>query len=109
MFNALFPQNPQFVGRQAVTFHNQRDFIFFRQHRYIFRNGKRVGLQEIGPRFTLKLKSVQKGTFDSKFGEFEFMLNVSYMCLPSSDYGGVHVFTITQTVQAGQSTDTEFA
>lgn len=30
---ALFPQDPQFVGRQVVTFHNQRDFIFFRFHR----------------------------------------------------------------------------
>ena len=35
-----------------------------------------MGLQEIGPRFTLKLRSVQKGTFDTKFGEFEFVHNV---------------------------------
>lgn len=34
MFAALFPQDPQFVGRQVATFHNQRDFIFFRFHRY---------------------------------------------------------------------------
>lgn len=30
-------------------------------------------LQELGPRFTLKLQSLQKGTFDSKFGEFEWV------------------------------------
>ena len=30
-------------------------------------------LQEIGPRFTLKLQSLQKGTFDSKGGEFEWV------------------------------------
>jgi len=30
-------------------------------------------LQEIGPRFTLKLQSLQKGTFDSKHGEFEWV------------------------------------
>lgn len=30
---ALFPHDPQFVGRQVATFHNQRDFIFFRFHR----------------------------------------------------------------------------
>ena len=30
-------------------------------------------LQELGPRFTLKLLSVQKGTFDSKTGEFEWL------------------------------------
>eukprot|EP00123_Amoebidium_parasiticum_P016245 comp23351_c1_seq1/m.38563 comp23351_c1_seq1/g.38563 ORF comp23351_c1_seq1/g.38563 comp23351_c1_seq1/m.38563 type:complete len:326 (-) comp23351_c1_seq1:78-1055(-) len=75
MFAVLFPQNPEFLGRQVVTFHNQRDFIFFRQHRYIFKDGKKVGLQEIGPRFTLKLRSLQAGTFDSKFGEFEFVHN----------------------------------
>ena len=27
-------------------------------------------MQELGPRFTLKLRSLQKGTFDSKFGEY---------------------------------------
>lgn len=30
-------------------------------------------LQELGPRFTLKLLSLQKGTFDSKYGEFEWV------------------------------------
>jgi len=73
MFNALFPQDPQFKGRSVVTFHNQRDFIFFRYHRYIFKNAKRTGLQELGPRFTLKLRSLQKGTFDTKFGEYEWV------------------------------------
>ncbi|XP_053712777.1 ribosome production factor 1 [Synchiropus splendidus] len=71
---ALFPQEPQFVGRQVATFHNQRDFIFFRFHRYIFKNEKKVGIQELGPRFTLKLRSLQKGTFDSKYGEYEWVL-----------------------------------
>ena len=37
MFAAMFPQKPQYEGRQVVTLHNQRDYIFFRQHRYIFR------------------------------------------------------------------------
>ncbi|KAJ8016021.1 hypothetical protein DPEC_G00002810 [Dallia pectoralis] len=74
LFAALFPHDPQFVGRQVATFHNQRDFIFFRFHRYIFKNEKRVGIQELGPRFTLKLRSLQKGTFDSKFGEYEWIL-----------------------------------
>jgi hypothetical protein len=30
MFASLFSQDPNFRGRRAVTFHNQRDFIFFR-------------------------------------------------------------------------------
>jgi len=70
---ALFPYDPEFQGRRAVTFHNQRDFIFFRHHRYVFKNSRKTGLQELGPRFTLKLRSLQKGTFDSKFGEYEWI------------------------------------
>ncbi|CAG8452957.1 18717_t:CDS:2 [Acaulospora morrowiae] len=71
-FQALFPQVPEFQGRQVATFHNQRDFIFFRRHRYVFKNKERVELQELGPRFTLKLKWLQKGKFD-KDGEYEWM------------------------------------
>ncbi|KAM4023600.1 ribosome production factor 1 [Anomaloglossus baeobatrachus] len=73
MFASLYPHDPQFTGRQVATFHNQRDYIFFRYHRYIFRSEKKVGIQELGPRFTLKLRSLQKGTFDSKYGEYEWI------------------------------------
>ncbi|KAJ3219162.1 Ribosome production factor 1 [Dinochytrium kinnereticum] len=73
MLASLFPQVPEFKGRQVATFHNQRDFIFFRRHRYIFRNGERCDLQEIGPRFTLKLKWLQKGTFNTKYGDYEWI------------------------------------
>ncbi|KAJ2798154.1 Ribosome production factor 1 [Coemansia guatemalensis] len=72
MFAALFPQVPEFQGRQVVTFHNQRDFIFFRRHRYVFKNSKRVDLQEIGPRFTLRLRWLQKGLYDPVNGEYEW-------------------------------------
>ncbi|KAI8394222.1 anticodon-binding protein [Radiomyces spectabilis] len=72
MFQALFPQLPEFQGRQVVTFHNQRDFIFVRRHRYVFRDTERVGLQELGPRFTLKLRSLQKGIY-SRNGEYEWV------------------------------------
>ncbi|KAK9452875.1 anticodon-binding protein [Dipodascopsis uninucleata] len=61
LFQSLFPQQPEFVGRQVVTLHNQRDFIFFRRHRYVFKESERVGLQELGPQFTLKLRRVQRG------------------------------------------------
>lgn len=70
---ALFPHDPQYEGRHVVTFHNQRDYIFVRHHRYIFRDASKVGIQELGPRFTLKLRSLQKGTFDAKFGEYEWV------------------------------------
>lgn len=72
MFASLFPQNPEFHGRNVVTFHNQRDYIFFRFHRYVFDSAEDVRLQELGPSFTLKLRSLQKGTFDTRFGEYEF-------------------------------------
>ncbi|XP_044491368.1 ribosome production factor 1-like [Mangifera indica] len=97
LIQSLFPQDPEFRGRRVVTFHNQRDFIFFRHHRYIFETkenkesdskGKKAKdakgekitkekviarLQECGPRFTLKLINLQHGTFDTKGGEFEWV------------------------------------
>ncbi|KAL3497914.1 hypothetical protein ACH5RR_040646 [Cinchona calisaya] len=97
LIQSLFPQDPNFRGRRVVTCHNQRDFIFFRHHRYIFEtkeskqaasSGKKIKdnkdeesseqkviarLQECGPRFTLKLISLQHGTFDSKGGEYEWV------------------------------------
>lgn len=97
LIQSLFPQSPNFRGRRVVTFHNQRDFIFFRHHRYIFETkeikqseskGKKAKdtkgesiskekviarLQECGPRFTLKLVSLQHGTFDTRGGEFEWV------------------------------------
>ena len=78
-----------------VTFHNQRDYIFFRHHRqasasrpvyscdidsclsptirYQFKNNHKVALQEIGPRFTLRLRWFQRRLFDTKAGHFDWM------------------------------------
>ena len=71
----LLLQKAEHEGRRACTFHNQRDFIFFRQHRYIFEDeGKSVRLQELGPRFTLKLKWLMSGSYDTKFAEYEWFL-----------------------------------
>ncbi|OLN87852.1 Ribosome production factor 1 [Colletotrichum chlorophyti] len=81
LFQRLFPPQPELEGRQVLTVHNQRDYLFFRRHRYVFRDkreteknittadgaemkgveGIRVGLQEVGPRFTAKLRRVDKG------------------------------------------------
>ena len=57
----LFPKIPQLEGRQVVTAHNQRDYVFFRRHRYEFRSTDKAALQEIGPRFTLKLHKLSSG------------------------------------------------
>lgn len=90
LFQSMFPRVPEFQGRQVVTLHNQRDYIFFRRHRYVFRERKgrekpvgygldepgskkeesavdraledvKVGLQELGPQFTLKLRRLERG------------------------------------------------
>ena len=54
-----------------------------RVRRYIFRGAEKVGLQELGPRLTLKLRSLQKGTFDSKHGEYIWVHKVSLTVLES--------------------------
>jgi ribosome production factor 1 len=110
---SLFPlqQGPQLEGRQVVTFHNQRDYIFVRHHRYIFQSkppppssssskaatsapppldtttaptapnaaaaqrNVQTRLQELGPRFTLKLRWLQDGVVSEggfSTGEYEF-------------------------------------
>ena len=42
----------------------------------MFKNSAKIGLQEAGPRFTLKLWSLQHGTFDSTTGEYIWLHNV---------------------------------
>lgn len=82
LLQSLFPPMPNFAGRQVVAIHNQRDFIFIRRFRYMFalREGSeaaikqakdrgmdeqlRTRMQEIGPRFTLKLRWIKRGTMD---------------------------------------------
>ncbi|KAG7359084.1 anticodon-binding protein [Nitzschia inconspicua] len=101
LLGSLFPHDAEFQGRQVVTFHNQRDYLFVRHHRYVFEEKKNIKkappkgttpeasqdeqqplgikdrvkarLQELGPRFTLKLRWIQSGTFDTQFGEYEWM------------------------------------
>jgi ribosome production factor 1 len=92
LFRSLFPQKPDLQGRQVITFHNQRDFIFMRRFRYVLRDkretekslvgsdGKpitgaeevRAGLQELGPRLTLKLRRVDKGIQRKSGQEWEW-------------------------------------
>jgi ribosome production factor 1 len=82
LLQSLFPPLPEFVGRQVVAVHNSRDFIFFRRFRYQFslredelsvQRAKERGLdtlvrarmQELGPRLTLKLRWIKRGTLAS--------------------------------------------
>lgn len=92
LFRTMFPPVPELQGRQVVTLHNQRDYIFLRRHRYVFREkrpteknvigpdgkevrgveGIRAGLQELGPRFTMKLRRVDKGIQRASGQEWEW-------------------------------------
>lgn len=73
ILNSMFPIDEELVGRRVITFHNQRDYIFFRHYRYEFDEDlESVRLQEAGPAFTLRLLSIQKGFFDRGVGDYEF-------------------------------------
>ncbi|KAL9008812.1 MAG: hypothetical protein Q9173_006098 [Seirophora scorigena] len=92
LFRTAFPPQPEFQGRQVVTLHNQRDYIFLRRHRYVFREkrateksvigpdgkevkgveGIRAGLQELGPRFTMKLRRIDRGIQRASGQEWEW-------------------------------------
>jgi len=73
IINSLFPKQVDIVGRRVVTWHNQRDFIFFRHHRYVFNEEfDKVTLQESGPRFTLRLLAIQNKTYDGETGDYEW-------------------------------------
>ena len=96
LFRTLFPPQPDLEGRQVVTLHNQRDYIFVRRHRYVFRDrrdtekkvvgrdGKemkgvekiRVGLQELGPRLSLKLRRIDKGIQRASGQEWEWKAKI---------------------------------
>jgi ribosome production factor 1 len=99
---SMFTANPEFKARTVVTFHNQRDFIFVRHHRYVFKNeevgdsenkpekGKElktvVNLQEIGPRFVLQPQKVYSGSFDETHTDYEFLYRADYYVKRSKFY-----------------------
>nr|AAW25591.1 SJCHGC08420 protein [Schistosoma japonicum] len=91
ILSGLFPNDSRLLPQphsRTIVFHNQRDYIFFRHYRYIHRNtisnddgnenktksrNEHIAMNEVGPKFTLKLRSIQLGTFDSQFGNYEWV------------------------------------
>ncbi|KAL0230823.1 hypothetical protein PCE1_003200 [Barthelona sp. PCE] len=63
MLRTLFPNAERRDARQIVMVKNQRDYMFFRFHRYIFNTKEDVRIQELGPQFTLKLRWISDGLF----------------------------------------------
>ncbi|KAI5188696.1 ribosome production factor 1 [Nematocida sp. AWRm77] len=57
-------EQPDFAGRQIVSFTKKRGFILGRKHRYIIRlpedpeGEEKVRMEEIGPRIAIKLQTV---------------------------------------------------
>ena len=49
LFRQLFPPIPEFQGRQVVAAHNQRDYIFVRRFRYVFRDKRPTEKSMQGP------------------------------------------------------------
>lgn len=61
-------QEPEFNGRQVVTFHNQRDYIFVRFHRYVFSEGKGDSGKEKKTRASLQVKPLGYRKLFARFG-----------------------------------------
>eukprot|EP00761_Pharyngomonas_kirbyi_P013229 gb/GECH01013256.1/.p1 GENE.gb/GECH01013256.1/~~gb/GECH01013256.1/.p1 ORF type:complete len:313 (+),score=99.15 gb/GECH01013256.1/:1-939(+) len=68
----LFPI-PKDESRRIMTFANDNDFISFRHHVYK-KEGKKVKLKEVGPRFEMKLYQIKLGTLDMPQAQNEWVL-----------------------------------
>lgn len=78
ILQALFPV-PKEDSKRVITFSNQDDYISFRHHTYEKPDHKTVNLNEVGPRFQLKLYEIKLGTLDEvDTAESEWRLH-SYM------------------------------
>jgi ribosome production factor 1 len=102
-FQSIFPPQPKLKDRTIISLINQRDFMFFRHHRYIFKKKNesfkldssakeseeqkreriieenvKVNTQEIGPRLVLQLRKFYSGVFDTVDAEYEFFYRGDY-------------------------------
>ena len=70
----LFP-SPKETSKRIITFANSLDFISVRHHTYVMPKGpKSVQLNEIGPRFELRLYQIKLGTVDQDDADIEWSL-----------------------------------
>jgi len=63
ILKCLYPV-PKEDSKRVITFANHDDYISFRHHTYKKVNGKDIELEEVGPRFQLKLFEIKLGTLD---------------------------------------------
>eukprot|EP01006_Ploeotia_vitrea_P047935 TRINITY_DN67179_c10_g8_i1.p2 TRINITY_DN67179_c10_g8~~TRINITY_DN67179_c10_g8_i1.p2 ORF type:complete len:292 (+),score=140.82 TRINITY_DN67179_c10_g8_i1:1899-2774(+) len=69
----LFPV-PKEDARRVMSFVNRNDSISFRHHMYKKTGAKKVDLQEVGPRFEMKLYQIKLGTVDMAEAQNEWVL-----------------------------------
>eukprot|EP00898_Chlorokybus_atmophyticus_P003406 jgi/Chlat1/4066/Chrsp26S04120 len=66
---------PKDESKRIITFANQSDYISFRHHVYEKPKGvKSIDLNEIGPRFEMRLYQIKLGTLDQLEAEDEWVL-----------------------------------
>jgi len=67
----LFPV-PKEDSQRVVTFSNENDYVSFRNH-YYKRDGPKIELKELGPRFELKLYQITLATLEMKDADVEWV------------------------------------
>ena len=73
VLQALFPV-PKPDSKRVITFYNNNDFISFRHHTFSKNSKGEIELEEIGPRFEMRVFRVTLGTVDIKDPDVEFAL-----------------------------------
>ncbi|ODV63716.1 snoRNA-binding rRNA-processing protein IMP4 [Ascoidea rubescens DSM 1968] len=81
----LFPPGVKPDSNRLITFNNDGDFINVRQHTYI-KSRNDLEIQEIGPRFEMRLYELRLGTLDNKDADVEWQLRRFVRTANRKDY-----------------------
>lgn len=69
----LFPV-PKLDSKRMLSFVNKDDYIIFRHHHYKKDDYKTISLEELGPRFVMKLYQISLGTVEIQHAQTEWVL-----------------------------------
>lgn len=73
VLKCLFPV-PKADSKRVITFSNTDDFLSFRHHIYEKQGKDKILLDEVGPRFEMRLFQLRLGTLDQKDAQNEYVL-----------------------------------
>lgn len=76
----------QKVGNRVVTFKNIEDSIEARHHVFVRTGYQSVELAEVGPRMTMRLFEIRRGTLENKDGDTEWHMNQYTRTSRKKDY-----------------------